>query len=418
MAKTIVGNNKNPTNWFVEHEVEYEDDDGDTYTDFEPGEDVDEDTIIGYRFICPKNSYSNTVTLGFWYRRPTSNWYWNECYGSECEPVFPVVYSCDDSWNLKECLNTNIKAVELENSPNGWIVQNITLKRKLQKNEKIYFGVYGVLFPTNWNNESVQLGDCYYYWSRKNLYFWSLTSDQIISLLFSDNFYGSNTGNMKRDTNACVYLEYENEVESVSYTRTVTAKYIPETTVIKKGNFMRKANSYIRNSELVSRFRIVTCSLYSEAKAYSSVSKLRFLYRLINENENFIDDVKRCLKINTLIVDKKEFSDELIRNLIIGRCITAGILPSDFLERTADYKRINNTKPEVKSITERKTKTFRNTVDSVLFSVFVIPSRIFYRTVQMIVSFWDWLKGKIRETNNIVSFFCPVDLEIKLECKV
>ena len=119
-----------------------------------------------------------------------------------------------------------------------------------------------------------------------------------------------------------------------------------------------------------------------------------------------------------MIVDKKEFSDELIRNLIIGRCITAGILPSDFLERTADYKRLNKTKPEITTLTKRITKTFRNNVDSVLFSVFVIPSRIFYRTVQTIVSFWDWLKGKIRETNNIVSFFCPVDLEIKLECKV
>lgn len=294
----------------------------------------------------------------------------------------------------------------LENKTSGWITVDLTLKRKLQKNERIFFGFYGSIMAISWSDDTPLLGITYFTYITKQNYTYR---NSLPNYLASSDFF-SNCVSNDNNYNFCFYLEYENEVESVSYTRTVTAKYIPGTTVIRKGNFMRKATSYFRNSELVSRFRKVTCNLYSESKAYSSVSKLRFLYRLINENENFIDDVKRCLKINALIIDKKEFSDELIKNLIIGRCITAGILPTDFLERTADYKRTNKTKPEIKTITERQIQTYRSNVDSVLFSVFVIPSRIFYRTVQTIVSFWDWIRGKIRETNNIVSFFCPVDL--------
>ena len=414
MAKTIAGNNNTPTHWFFPQEIEVEDDDGESYVEEVDGEGMDEECIDGYRFTTPKASNSTSVTLGYYYRAPTSEWYWDYMYGDPPPPIYPLVYSCDSSWNLVECLNSSFTSVSLTNRNNGWIRCAVTLKRKLLKNEKIFFGFFAQYMTVCWSDDTVSVGTSSYSYLTKQYYEYK---SQIPGYFSSSDFFKySKTG--LNHNNYSFYLEYENEVESVSYTRTVAANYMPGTSVIRKGNFMRKENSYFRNSELISRFRIVTCSLYSEAKAYSSVSKLRFLYRLINENENFIDDVKRCLKINTLIVDKKEFSDELIRNLIIGRCITAGILPSDFLERTADYKRINKTKPEITTLTKRITKTFRNNVDSVLFSVFVIPSRIFYRTVQTIVNFWDWLKGKIRETNNIVSFFCPVDLEIKLECKV
>ena len=45
-------------------------------------------------------------------------------------------------------------------------------------------------------------------------------------------------------------------------------------------------------------------------------------------------------------------------------------------------------------------------------------SRIFFRTVETVMSLWDWLRGKIRESNNVVTFFCPIATEITLECKI
>ena len=44
--------------------------------------------------------------------------------------------------------------------------------------------------------------------------------------------------------------------------------------------------------------------------------------------------------------------------------------------------------------------------------------RLFFRTVQTVMTFWDWQRGKIREANNVVTFFCPIHLEIEMECRI
>lgn len=49
----------------------------------------------------------------------------------------------------------------------------------------------------------------------------------------------------------------------------------------------------------------------------------------------------------------------------------------------------------------------------------VNEKRIFFnRVVQAALSLWDWIRGKIRDTNNVVTLFCPIDLEIELECRI
>ena len=34
------------------------------------------------------------------------------------------------------------------------------------------------------------------------------------------------------------------------------------------------------------------------------------------------------------------------------------------------------------------------------------------------MSFWDWLRGKIREANNVLTLYCPIADEITLDCKI
>jgi len=45
-------------------------------------------------------------------------------------------------------------------------------------------------------------------------------------------------------------------------------------------------------------------------------------------------------------------------------------------------------------------------------------SRVFFRAVETVINFWDWLRGKIREANNVVTLFCPIADEIILECRI
>ena len=74
--------------------------------------------------------------------------------------------------------------------------------------------------------------------------------------------------------------------------------------------------------------------------------------------------------------------------------------------------------PDVGTEVLRKQVPFRSMMSESDFTARPFASRLFFRTVQTVMGFWDWLRGKIREANNVVTFFCPIDLEINFECKI
>ena len=62
-------------------------------------------------------------------------------------------------------------------------------------------------------------------------------------------------------------------------------------------------------------------------------------------------------------------------------------------------------------------ENYRSFTDEAEIEARPFASRIFYRAVETVMSFWDWLKGKIREANYVVNFFTPVVLEVTLDGK-
>ena len=74
--------------------------------------------------------------------------------------------------------------------------------------------------------------------------------------------------------------------------------------------------------------------------------------------------------------------------------------------------------PDVETEVIRKQILFRSAESESDFTARPFASRLFFRTVESIAGFWDWLRGKIREANNVVTFFCPIDLEIEMECRI
>ena len=163
MSNSILGHNIEPVVLTTEWEVEIDDDE---YEDME-GEMVDEEDIFGYRAIVPKNSNSTTVSIFFYYYAPTSEWYWNYAYGLDYKPVIPVVFACDSDWKLTQCLNVSLVETNLTGHANGWVQFNITLTRKLIKDEKIVFGVYSdILGYVGDYIDDPDTTMCYLYWSR------------------------------------------------------------------------------------------------------------------------------------------------------------------------------------------------------------------------------------------------------------
>ena len=216
MSYSIVGNNRTPDFFLAWYEVCI-DEDEDEYADIE-GETVDEEDIFGRRAIVPKNSNSNTVTIVFYYYAPTSEWYWDYNYGIDYKPVVPVVFAADSNWQLTQCLNASFYEVSFSGQANGWKSMNVTLTRKLVKDERIVFGVYSDLhgYASNGEVEDPNTTMSYFYWTRAHRRDYASQ----IAYISSPEFINQQR-NISNDYEISLYLQYENEIESVAYTRTV-----------------------------------------------------------------------------------------------------------------------------------------------------------------------------------------------------
>ena len=371
MSNSIIGHNIEPVVFTTEWEVEVDDDE---YEDME-GELVEEQMCLGYRGIVPKNSNSTTVTISFYYYTPTSEWYWDYNYGIPYKPIIPVIFATDANWNLTECLNSSLSEVSLTGHTNGWVNISVSLIRKLVEGEKIFFGIYSDII--GFVGDYIDDPDttmCYLYWTR------ALRRDynSQIAYLSSPDFIRRQYG-IFSDYEICIYLQYENEPDGFFYTRSVVGN------VGASGAFAGRSLRTKRNL------------LGNVAGSDSATRALRKII-LKTEAVGFYDSVNKLL-------------------LILRSCLSScGI--SESIGKMSAFKRLPESSVENEEAVIRYGESFRTFSDDIGVTDLPLASRIFYRTVQTVMSFWDWLRGKIREANNVVSLFCPVHLEIELECKI
>lgn len=371
MSNTVLGTKLEYTFYMDSHSVEIDDGEWD-YVD---GEIVDGESIVGWRGTCPEASQSTTVQIGFYYKPPDSEWYWDYEYGIPYKPIVPVVFSIDSNNNLIECLNQSFTEVSLEELDEGWIVMNVTLKRRLIQNENISFGVYSDLVGIT----GIDFADCdyldldYYYFSnaRRSDY------DSAIAYVSSQAFINQSR---KIYCNYCpiIYLEYVNGENAFAYTRTVmgTAGIAATTN--------RKAFLKVGKTEEVSAGALIT---------------------------RLLDLVRNCLsgfcysEIMNHKADYRKFETELIAE-------------SDLKSHKADYRKSCNDTSCNTDAALKKTFNVRNHADEFNVDSIHFVSRFLVRAVQTVSGLWDWIRVKIREANNVVTLFCPIDLEIEMECRI
>lgn len=368
MSNSIVGNNANPTECFTWYEVEVDDDE---YEDME-GEMVDEQNIFARRAVIPKNSNSTTVTIFYYYLAPTSSWFWDYNYGVDYKPVVPVVFVVDSNWQLTQCLNASFTEISLTGQSNGWKSFNVTLTRKLIEGERIVFGLYSDIlgYTSTGEIEDSETTMSYFYWTRAHRRDYA----NQISYVSSPDFI-SQQRNIFNDYEICMYLQYENEPDGFFYTRTVIGN------VGAAARFSGRSLSSLRKTTGL-------CALGSTNR------RIAFFKIIKNENIVFLDSVQKLL-------------------LLIRFCISS-FGSNDSTSRIADYKKeIESMAGNSESLT-RFGENKRSFEDEAEIVARPFASRIFYRTVETVMSFWDWLRGKIREANYVVTLYTPVVLEISL----
>ncbi len=337
------------------------------------GELVDECNVFGYRAITPNASQYASVKIYFYYKPPTSSWYWEESYGEDYRPIVPLVFSCDSNWNLTDLLNASFYEIGLSGRPEGWIELNVTLKRKLCKNERIFFGVYSdILGPIGTHSYDVT-GNCYLYYSEFDR---AYSNNQIAYVTSSEWIRQSRYVDWYNDM--CLFMQYENEINSVAYKRTVIG------------------NVNLKTTDCRSR---KTC------------------FRVINNSILFSSQNKRTCKFH-LKKNETVKSKESINHLL---CILRSCSSNSDLYEQLNHKSIFMREPKSvvsnKELIIRSGENFRNYFEEIEVKARPFASRLFFRTVQTVIGFWDWLRGKIREANNVVNLFTPVVLEITLDGK-
>ena len=115
--------------------------------------------------------------------------------------------------------------------------------------------------------------------------------------------------------------------------------------------------------------------------------------------------------------DEFTFSDSLQQLLLIIRSVFSSNEILDSSSHIAEYKRLYESVVDDEELIIHSGDNFRRFTDEVDFKALPFASRLFFRTVQTVMNFWDWLRGKIREANNVVTLFTPVVLEITLNEK-
>lgn len=430
MSNSVFGNTAQPEEFITEWETEVDEDE---YEDLW-GEYVFDSFITGFRAVCPKNSQTTTVSFKYYYYAPTSEWYWEYNYSTPYSPVIPLVYSCDSDWKISECLNQVYTETSFTNQPNGWKTVTATLKRKLQQGERIFFGLYAdVLGFAILGEADYETTSCYQYYSleaRRNY------ASQI-AYFTSSNFLRRQRS-LSSDYEVCLYVEYENEIDSIAYTRTVLGNVRASTSNSRKmiwkrslrpgGNvysylnrkaiWKRNSNSSGSFTSFCQRHNLLQRASSSDFSATSENSNKLFFFRFFEDSSDLL---ARTLRNNRMKIENSEsfsLSDNLQHLLLIIRACFSSAESSETLRQKADYKRLPESHVDDEESVIRWGESFRNFTDEVEFEARPFASRLFFRTVQTVMSFWDWLRGKIREANNVVTLFCPIADEITLECRI
>lgn len=172
-------------------------------------------------------------------------------------------------------------------------------------------------------------------------------------------------------------------------------------------------------NSVASRMLGIKKSCSSIARGTSSfIRKLDYIRNNLTENLILASSILRRIHLKTEASSILIFDDENDSRMFFNRLSFSENLITDTSERKVDWKRLMEITPDAESEVLRKQVLFRFAESQSDFTARPFVSRLFFRTVQTVMSFWDWIRGKIREANNVVTFFCPIHLEIEMECRI
>ena len=399
-------------------EVELYEQDGIFTYQFNPTYDQRDDGVLAVEFY-------------YYYRKPTTQAFWDYCYYADDFYIYPFLAWYDDTssdggkWG--GIISLDSQKISLVGRESGWIHVTLHVEEyiwgRFTSNGKnfdntLYIGIYSPLLVLCWDNSVSGSDTIIPYelnWDFEEYEDWSVYELMTQGYLEDCYYY-------RRQINVypTFYITYRDVTpESFAYSVNETSVMNVTSGITKKGIYKKLLQDIKAAVGTSERKLLVKRNGGIDAVSFTDLFSRRQDYkRLFEEAENLSSLCNRkhglCKELADSVID----DDVTDKYLLLMRSAESENLISDSTSKKAQWYRQLEIDPGIESVVERQQILFRALENQIDVSALPFASRLFFRTVKTVMSFWDWLRGKIREANNVKSFYCPIWTEIELECRI
>lgn len=372
------------------------------------------------------------VEFYYYYRKPTSEKFYEYCYYAEDFYIYPFLAWYDEdgedggAWG--GIMTFDSQKISLVGRDTGWIHVTLHVEEyiwgRFTNNGKtfdntIYIGVYSPILVLNWDTSSANASGGVVPYE----IFWNFDEyedDTVYDLMTGGYLEDCYDGRRQINDYPSFYITYRDVTpESFAYAVNEAAVMNVSSGITKKANFKKllseiKAACATDNRKLIAqRASGIENVTTSDSHFWQTIFK-----RLFSDSANSVSSNNRKHSMYKGLEDFVAADDLQNNHLLFFRGTSSKNIMTDSTSKMLCYLRLLSPDPNVESDVVRKQVLFRTADSEIDFTARPFASRLFFRAVQSVAGFWDWLRGKIREANNVVTFFCPIHLEIEMECRI
>ena len=395
-----------------------------------------EDYIFVYQFNPLHDQRDDgvlAVEFYYYYRKPTTQAFWDYCYDPDYYYFVPFIacYNDDSRWGAigkwEGLWSNDSQKISLVGRETGWI--HVTLhvdeyiwgrftENGVTHDNPLYIGIYSPIPVFCWDNSVSGSDPIIPYnidWD-----FEEYEDEEVYDIMMGGYLEDCYWKRTQINDYPSFYITYR-DVTPEAFNYAVTEQSVVNVTSgVARKSVLKKLLSEIKAiTGTADRRRLLLRNAGSSALGVSdSFSKRLYFSRLLSETKSMSELLTRRHFLKRQFDEVFEIQALRDYKRLLFRSGNEALNPSDSSERKFCWKRKLDVIPSINTEVIRSGNSFRSAVDEVELTALPFASRLFFRTVATVLGLWDWVRGKIREANNVVTLFCPVYLEIDLECKI
>ena len=394
----------------------------------------EEDRIFVYQFnpiYDQRDDGTLAVEFYYYYRKPTTQEFWDYCYDPDYYYFVPFLAWYDDTqadggkWG--GLITYDSSKISLVGRDTGWIHVILHVEEYIWGqfvnnqgrtiDNTIYIGIYSPIPVFVWDVSPSGLNVVPYEidWD-----FEEYEDESVYDLLTGGSLEDCYWRRNVITDYPTFYISYR-DVTPESFNYSVTEESVMNVTsdVVRKSVYKKiladvKSVCGTANRKMLVKRNTTGASITTTDKHFWQTN----FKRIFSDNQSVTSSADRkhgLIKSVSSILDGTSTNQN---GMLFFRGNEIDVTIADSSSKKISYIRTLLPDSNVKSVVLRKQVLFRSAISESNFMVLPFASRLFFRTVQTVMSLWDWLRGKIREAKNVVSFFCPIDTEITLECRL